>query len=250
MSFYQLFVSNLKILYRNWRGLFWNILLPLIIYIAIALLGSHFKFGDLAIDYPKYLLPGILAMTIMQTGIYTLAYWLIELKEVGVMKRFAVTPLSTSELLTSLTCSRLLLIIVQVALVSIVGYLVFGTRPYGDLIPILFLTLLGGTIFLVVGFLISVITGSYDEAAPISAGVNLLLTFLGNVFFPISILPKPIQAIGKELPLSFLSDGLRNSFTINGAGFKKSAIDFFALIIWLIIIFAFTVYAYKIKQEK
>ncbi len=250
MSFYQLFASNLKILYRNWRGLFWNILLPLAIYVAVALLGSHFKFGDIGIAYSDYLLPGILAMTIMQTGIYTLAYWLIELKATGVMKRFEVTPISVSELLGSLVGTRLVLIYIQVVLVSVVAYWIFKTHIYGNLLPIALLTLLGGAIFLCLGFLISIIADSYDEAAPISAGVNLLLTFLGNVFFPISILPKAIREVAKKLPLSFLSDGMRSSYTVAGAGFSKVAGDILALAIWFLIVFCFTVYFYKIKRKK
>ncbi len=250
MSFYYLFGANLKILYRNWRGMFWNIILPLAIYVAVALLGSHFKFGDIGINYAAYLLPGILAMTIMQTGIYTLAYWLIELKENGVMKRFAVTPVSIAELLGSLIGTRLVLIYIQVALVSAVAYWIFGTKIYGEALPIIILVFLGGAIFLSLGFLISIIADSYEEAAPISAGVNLLLTFLGNVFFPVAILPRGIQAIASKLPLTFLADGLRNSYTLSGAGISASGEDIVALLIWFFIIFGFAVYFYKLRREK
>jgi hypothetical protein len=38
MSFVQLFLANLKILYRDRSGFFWNILLPAGIYIALSLL--------------------------------------------------------------------------------------------------------------------------------------------------------------------------------------------------------------------
>ena len=124
MSFIKLFSANLKILLRNWRGLFWNIILPVGLYIGLSVL----KIPSLGVTgaYSYYLLPGIVAMTIMQTGIFSLAYWLIELRERGVIKRFRVTPLSNTEFIGSLIATRLLVMIIQVILISAVGRAIFS----------------------------------------------------------------------------------------------------------------------------
>src|ERR1700734_557133 len=90
-SFYQLFVSNLKILLRDKTALFWNIVIPLIIYSALSVIPARRLTGDVA--YKNFVLPGMAAYVIMQGGIYSLAYWMVDLRARGAIKRFLVTPI-------------------------------------------------------------------------------------------------------------------------------------------------------------
>ena len=242
MSLIQLFLVNFKILFRNWRGLFWNLVLPIGLYVGLALL----RLPGLGItgDYASYLLPGMVAMTIMQTGIFTLAYWLIELRERGVIKRLQVTPMSGGELVTSLILSRLVLMLVQITIIVLIGIFFFGVRIQGSFIAILLFSLLGGTFFLCLGFFISTIAHSYDEASPITTLINLIFTFTGNVFFPTAVFPTFIKTIAAKFPLTYLADGLRQNFTTN-ATFSSTWYDFYPLLIWLAIIFTITSFTFR-----
>src|SRR6185369_4213025 len=95
-SFYQLFLANIKIFYRNKQGFFWTIAMPAGIYIILSILPIS-KGVDQPLRYSNFVLPGIIAMTIMQTGIYGLAYWMVDLKARGVLKRFMATPVGISQ---------------------------------------------------------------------------------------------------------------------------------------------------------
>lgn len=246
-SFKQLFFANLKILFRNWRGVFWNLLLPLAMYTALSLLKIPAAGGG--ISYSEYLLPGILAMTIMQTGIYSLSYWLIDLKKRGVIKRFLVTPLSNGELLSSLIATRILLMFIQVILISGIGLIFFHNHIRGSVVAIIVLLILGGSIFLSLGFLVSVLANSYEEAAPMTTALNIIFTFLGNLFFPTNAFPKVLNQIAQKLPVTYLSEGMRNNFIQNWS-LRQSLSDIFALLVWLIIVFALTAYIFKKKQAE
>src|SRR6266404_7789374 len=110
-SFQQLFLANLKIFYRNKQGVFWTLLMPAAVYIALSVLPV----GKAIIpsgNYSNYVLPGIIAMTIMQTGIYGLAYWMVDLRTRGVIKRFLVTPLKQWQMVLSVVASRTIVIFV------------------------------------------------------------------------------------------------------------------------------------------
>src|ERR1700690_3066941 len=103
-SFYQLFISNLKMFVREKEGFYWSVLMPAFIYIAVSVLPIG-KFTGSQLAYSNYVLPGIIAMTIMQGGIYSLAYWMVDLKTRGIFKRLMATPLKQSRLALSLVIS-------------------------------------------------------------------------------------------------------------------------------------------------
>lgn len=245
-SFYQLFISNLKIVYRNTGGLFWTIVMPSGLYIALSVLPIP-KFGESQLAYSDYVLPGIVAYTIMQSGIYSLAYWLVDLKARGVIKRFLVTPLKTSELILSLITARLFVILLQVVLLSLIGLLFFGANFAGNVLTVLILTLLGGGIFLLIGLLISNFTSTYESAAPITAAIGMPFAFLGNIFFPSNSLPHILRTISKILPISYLADGLRQAYLFP-FDFEKIGKDILILALWLAVILLVTIKIFKLKE--
>lgn len=249
MSFYHLFIVNLKMLYRNWRGLFFTIALPVFLYLGLGLLNVQMGTGGQGpVNYSQYLLPGMIAVTIMQTGIFGLAYWLIDLRERGVLKRFKVTPLSNVELIGSLIATRLILMLIQIALLTSIGIWKFGVQINGSLFGIIFLMLLGGVIFLSFGFLISSIASTYEEAAPLTTVLNLIFTFLGNIFFPTEVFPGVLRFIGSKLPITYLANGMRHNFIDNWT-LRQTLPDILSLTIWVCIVFGVTVYTFKVRQE-
>src|SRR6185436_17699351 len=108
-SFYQLFLANSKMFYREKEGFYWTVLMPAFIYVALSVLpiGNAVSTG---LNYSNFVLPGIIAMTIMQGGIYTLAYWMVDLKSRGIIKRLLATPLKQWQLALSLVCARLAIV--------------------------------------------------------------------------------------------------------------------------------------------
>ena len=116
------------------------------------------------------------------------------------------------------------------------------------MLGILLFTLIGGMLFLSFGFLISSFAKSYDEATPITTVANLLFLVTGNVFFPVSVFPEWIQQIAKRLPLTYLANGLRINFGPQGS-LRNSFGNLYPLVIWLVIVFGFTIYYFKTGEE-
>lgn len=245
-SFLELFKANLKIIYRNRSAVFWTILLPAAIYVGLSVLPIKSAFPT-NLNYSDYVLPGIVAMAIMQGGIYGLAYWLVEMKARGVIKRFLATPIKTSELVLSLLASRIIVIFTQVIVLTTLGLLIFHARFAGNFVSIIILCLLGGSIFLLIGLLISNFSNSYETVAPITSAIGLPLTFLGNIFYPVDILPRTLQAVAKLLPITYLADGLRMSY-LYPLDFSHIAKDVLILFIWLIIILTVTLKIFKLNE--
>lgn len=248
MSFYYLLLTNFKLLYRNWRGIFFNLALPVAEYVVISVLHIGNILGGAAGDnYAKFLLPGIITLSIIQTGVFNLSYWLIDLKEHGVLKRIAATPVSNFDLIASFIISRLAVMLTQTVLLLAIGFTFFGARLTGSFLWILLFVVVGGIVFLEIGMLISTAAGSYDEAAPITTGLNLIFAFLGNIFFPTEMLPEALQDAGKVLPVTYLSNGLRSNLSM-----PQPHGDLFDLIIlaaWMIVLGFWCSYSFS-KNKK
>ena len=246
-SFLELFKANLKIVYRDTSGIFWTILMPGFIYVALSVLPIG-QGGSDGLRYSDFVLPGILAMTIMQGGIYGLAYWMVDLKSRGVIKRFLATPLKQWQLVLAVVSSRIVVVFVQVIILTLIGIIFFHARFVGNYLTIILLTIMGGGIFLLLGLCISNFANSYQTAAPITSAIGLPLTFLGNIFFPIDGLPKYLKLFSEALPITYLADGFRQAYLypFNLHNLQK---DFIVLLGWLIIMLAVTISVFKLKDE-
>jgi ABC-2 type transport system permease protein len=256
-SFYQLFLANFKMFYREKEGFYWTILMPAFIYIALSILPIG-KAIDANLKYSNYVLPGIIAMTIMQGGIYSLAYWMVDLKARGIIKRLLATPLKQWQLALSLVSARLVVVIFQVIVLTLLGIVAFGASfaPYssgdytgfaGNIFSTLILVLLGGAIFLLCGLLISTFAKSYDAAAPITSAIGLPLTFLGNIFYPIQSLPHGLQIFARLLPITYLADGLRQAY-LYPFNFAVIGKDVLILVLWLMGMLVVTISLFRLKE--
>lgn len=246
-SFYQLFLLNFKLLYRNRTGLFFTLVMPVILYVALSILPIG-KFVGSDVNYSEYVLPGIIAMTIMQGGIYGLAYWFIDLKTRNVIKRFLVTPLKQGELVASVLLSRVVVALLQVIFLTVVGWLFFGTAIGSSLIFALGFAALGAPIFLLIGLLISTFADSYEAAAPITTAIGLPLTFLGNIFYPVDLLPKVFQLIAKILPTMYLADGMRGVY-LNSGTWGDWGMNAAVLVVWLVFVTVLVAAFFRLKSD-
>ena len=246
-SFTQLFLANFKMFFREKEGFYWTVLLPALVYTTVSIIPVG-KIINAQVNYSAFVLPGIIAMTIMQGGIYSLAYWMVDLKSRGVIKRLLATPLQQWQLAMSLVLARLVIVVAQVIILTLLGRFVFHAQFAGNILSTLILVILGGSIFLCLGLLISNYATSYDSAAPITSAIGLPLTFLSSIFYPLSILPKILQQIAKVLPITYLADGLRHAylqpFALNVVGK-----DMFILFIWCVVFVLLTVILFRLKEE-
>ncbi len=249
-SFWNLFIANFKIMFRNYRGIFFNLLLPIFLYITIIKLSGFLgDSNDPNHYYANYLLPGLIAMTAMQTGIFSVSYWLIDLRAKGALKRFLVTPLAPIEMVGSVVASRLILIIGQVTLLTVMGLVFFHAQILGNLFAIIVLLALGGAVFLSIGFLISNVANNYEEAAPITTIVNLLFTFLGNIFYSSQNFPTILKSISNALPITFMAEGIRKNFLDTNWTFVKSLPAMAGLLVWLIVLLSLNALVFKKKED-
>lgn len=234
--------------YRNGSGLFWTIAMPVIFYVIFALFRLERFIAVGGRSYADFFLPGFLAYTFMQGGLYGLGYFLTDLKAKGVIKRFLVTPIRPFEMAVAVVVSRVLVMLAQLVLLTALAVGIFHAQFSLSSAPlVLVVGVLGGSLFLLVGLLVSTAATSYESAAPITAGIGLPLMFLGDVFYPLSMLPHVLSVIGKILPLSHLSAAFRSLYA-NTWTWPTLGLHVGVLGVWFVVLLMLTRWRFRLEE--
>ena len=105
-SFYQLFLANFKMFYREKEGFFWTVLMP-VVYLRRAFGVADWKIFGRQLKIFQLRFAGHYCHDNYAGRIYSLAYWMVDLKARGIIKRLLATPLKQWQLALSLVCARL-----------------------------------------------------------------------------------------------------------------------------------------------
>ena len=164
-----------------------------------------------------YLLPGIIVMGAMVTGIMRTATGFVQEREQGIYRRLALTPLKRTTLISSQLLQHYLVIIVQTLLLVAIGGLAFKTHLTGNT-ALFWMTLsVGALCFMSIGFALTGLIKTLRSATPIIQITYFALMFLGGIFFPNSLLPNWLGNAARILPSTQMGDALR-AVVYNGAG--------------------------------
>ena len=131
-----------------------------------------------------FLLPGLLAMSLMQLGLFGTAPQLVQLREQQVLRRLGATPLPRSTLLTAQVLYRLTIALAQTLLIIIIGSLVFGVTILGNWLLLLGSVLFGALVFIALGYLLAGLSKTQESVNGITQFFNIPMIFLSGVFFP------------------------------------------------------------------
>ncbi|MFD5408018.1 ABC transporter permease [Streptomyces griseorubiginosus] len=201
-----------KMLLRNGEQLLLTVVIPALVLVLFSSVDIIDTGQAEAVDF---LAPGVLALAVMSTAFTGQAIATGFERRYGVLKRLASSPLPRWALMTAKTASVLVTEILQVALLTAIA-LALGWAPHGDPLSVALLLLLGTAAFSGLGLLMA---GTLKAEATLAAAnlVFLLLLVSGGVMVPLDRFSQTTQDILSLLPITALSDGLRDVL-LHGAG--------------------------------
>lgn len=186
--------------------------------------------------YVDFLIPGIVSLGIMQMSIFGVASVFVNWRERGVLRRLLATPVRPKTILLSQVITRLIMSMLQTAVILTVGVLLFHINIAGSIPLILFLGLLGGIVFLCLGFTVSGVGNSTNTVMALANILMMPQMFMSGVFFPREGLPEWLETITAYLPLTYLADAMRKVI-IDGSSMLAIRSDIFGLLVWVVISF-------------
>ncbi|MFD0314234.1 ABC transporter permease [Streptomyces flavalbus] len=201
-----------RMLLRNGEQLLLTVIIPTLLLVLFSTVDVVDTGADEAVDF---LAPGILALSVMSTAFTGQAIATGFERRYGVLKRLAASPLPRWGLMAAKTVSVLVTEVLQVLLVTGIA-LALGWSPQGNPLAVVVLLVLGTAAFSGLGLLMA---GTLRAEATLAAAnlVFLLLLVGGGVIVPLDKFPDAAQDVLGLLPITALSDGLRDVLQ-HGAG--------------------------------
>ena len=211
-----------------------SLLLTLGIPVALLVFLALTKVLPKPSDGANYLVPGVLALAIMSTGMVSVGIATAFEREYKVLKRLGATPLGRPRLVAAKVLSVVVIEVVQAAVVICAG-LALGWRPGAASGTVAAFSALGAAICATAGFtgvgLLMAGRLRADIVLALANGLWLVLLLLGGMLFPLSKLPSGLRDLAEGLPASALAGALRSAM---GSGGHVPGHDWVVLVIWAV----------------
>ncbi|HEX5597579.1 MAG TPA: ABC transporter permease [Micromonosporaceae bacterium] len=206
---------EMKAFFRERDAVVFTFALPAVL---LALLGSLFSgvYEGSTVTPAQYLAPSMIAAGIASTTFVNLGIGIAADREDGTLKRLRGAPVPPSAYFLGKVFMVLVISLAEVALLLVIGVLMFGIELPSD--PQRWLTftwvfLLGVTGCSLLGIAASSLAGSARSAGAVMNLPYLVLAFVSGIFYtPISALPEPLLQAGSLFPLKWMAQGFRSVF--------------------------------------
>jgi ABC transporter DrrB family efflux protein len=195
------------------------------------------KISEPGARYIDFLIPGLLGMNLMSTGIWSIAFAVTTARNRKLLKRLLATPMRKSDYLLSHMLSRLVFLIFEIVFLIGFGWIFFGVAVRGSILLLLAICLVYALSFCGLGLLVASRVSTVEGASGLANLVLLPMWIVSGVFFSSERFPDAMQPFIRALPLTAVNEALRG--VINEAqGIAGIAPQMAIVLAWGLVSFA------------
>ena len=187
--------------------------------------------------YIDWLVPGLVGMNLMGTGIWGIGFALVEARQQKLLKRFLVTPMRKSSFLLGAILSRLGFLVAEVVVLMAFAMVVLDVPVRGSVVAFGIVCLAGAACFSGMGLLIAARPRTIEGASGIMNLVMMPMWLLSGIFFSYHRFPEVMHGPIRALPLTALNDALREVM-LEGAPLWATAPEIAVQLAWAVGCFA------------
>jgi ABC-type multidrug transport system permease subunit len=159
--------------------------------------------------YVDFLVPGLLGMNLMGTGMWGIAFSLVVARNGNLLKRLVAAPVRRSHLLGAQITSRLIFLIPEAGALLLFAYFALGVPMRGSVLLLVGTSLLGALAFSGLGLLTAARPRTIEGVSGIMNLVMVPMWVFSGIFFSTERFPAAMQPFVQALPLTALNDALR-----------------------------------------
>lgn len=186
--------------------------------------------------YVDWLIPGILGMNIMSTGMWGIGFSIVQARLRKLLKRLVASPMHKWEYLLAQVIGRLVFLAPEVVVTLAFGVLAFGMPINGSYGAVLGVCVVGALSFAGLGLLTASRASTIEAISGILNLSMLPMWVLSGVFFSTANFPDALQPVIQALPLTALNDALR-AVVLEGETIRGIANEIALLAAWGIVPF-------------
>jgi ABC-2 type transport system permease protein len=189
------------------------------------------------VDYTAFLVPGILAQSVLFVAIFN-GISVIWERDLGIVHKFLASPTPRTALVLGKALASGVRALTQAVIVYAVamalGVPLVWTAP--ALLGVVALVLLGAALFSTFSLIIACIVKTRERFMGIGQVLTMPLFFASNAIYPTDIMPPWLKVIAHANPLSYVVDGLRSTMLVGGTSTLGLGVDFGVLVAGLVLL--------------
>jgi ABC transporter DrrB family efflux protein len=169
------------------------------------------------IRYVDWIVPGIIGMNMMFSGVFGVGFVLVRYRKNGVLKRLKATPVGAFQFVSAQVASRFLIVVITSVFVFTATNFFLGFMMRGSYLLLLVLTMLAVFCMISLGLIFATRIKSEELASGLMNIITLPMLLLSGVFFSLEGTPQILQTVSRVFPLTHFVEGAR-SIMLEGSG--------------------------------
>lgn len=159
--------------------------------------------------YIDFLIPGLLGMNLMGTGMWSIGFSIVNSRQRRILKRFVATPMRRWEYLLAQFVGRLAFLVIEVGVLLSAAHFLFRVPMRGAITTMALVCLLGAFAFASLGLLVAARPKTVEGVSGLMNLVMMPMWILSGTFFSTDRFPEVMQPVVQVLPLTALNNALR-----------------------------------------
>jgi ABC-2 type transport system permease protein len=185
-------------------------------------------------DYMQYIAPGLIMMSVITNSYGNVVSSFFGAKFGGHVEEMLVAPMSNAAIIIGHVAGGVLRGLLVGSLVTIVA-LFFTHLEVAHPLVTISVVLLSSIVFSLAGFINAVFAKKFDDISIVPTFVLTPLTYLGGVFYSISLLPEFWQHVSKANPILYMVNAFR--FGILGTSDISIGNAYVILVVFVVLLF-------------
>ena len=162
------------------------------------------------VPYMQFIVPGLVMMSVINSSYQNVVSSFFSSKFQRDVEEILISPMHNAAILLGYMAGGLARAMVIGTIVLLVSLLFVDTLSIYS-VPITFsVALLTATLFSIAGFINAMLARKFDDVAIVPTFVLTPLTYLGGVFYSITLLPQPWETISRFNPIVYMVSAFRS----------------------------------------
>ncbi|NIL94869.1 MAG: ABC transporter permease [Woeseiaceae bacterium] len=185
-------------------------------------------------DYMQYIAPGLIMMSVITNSYGNVVSSFFGAKFGRHIEEMLVSPMSNASIIIGHVAGGVLRGVLVGLLVTVIA-LFFTRLEVTHPIITITIVLLSSTVFALAGFINAVFAKKFDDISIVPTFVLTPLTYLGGVFYSISLLPEFWQKVSLANPILYMVNAFR--YGILGTSDISIGVAYGILIVFVLVLF-------------
>ncbi|MCU4117700.1 ABC transporter permease [Variovorax sp. N23] len=189
------------------------------------------------VDYIAFLVPGILAQSVLFVAIFN-GISVIWERDLGIVHKFLASPTPRTALVLGKALASGARALTQAVIVYGVAMVLGVPLVWSPqaLLGVVTLVLLGAALFSTFSLIIACIVKTRERFMGIGQVLTMPLFFASNAIYPTEIMPPWLKVVAHLNPLSYVVDGLRALMLVGGSSTLGLGMDFGVLVVGMAVL--------------